>query len=492
MTGAHMNGTEGYKSLVYAVRPRVLGRIGGQFATVVAVLCLPPALVAGWFGEWRYLVTLVPVTLLLFVLGWLARRLPEPTQLLTSEGYVLTCGAFIGTPLVMSAALAPSGLPPATLFFETVSAITTTGLSNVGSVEGLDRTFLFMRSWMQWYGGLGIVILSVTMLMRRSLAASHLLELPEGEGFVTAAMVYARRALKTYLALTVAAMLLCWWSLGFGFDGLLHALSAISTGGFSSADDSLTSLPFPAQLGIMAGGLAGAVSLAVYLRIWQGGWRQVMGNRELRTFIVLLFILCTALSIMISASGTDSTHGLEQGVIMGVSALTTTGFSNVEPRGLHDSVKLLLIVAMLLGGCLGSTAGGFKMFRLRLVGQVLMVTLRKASATSHAVIEPQEQGKLAGDEHIREVMLLGLLLVVACVLSWLPFLFYDFAPLDALFEVASALGTVGLSSGVASPDLPVPLKGVLCFDMVAGRVELIALISLLYPRLWIGRRYKEL
>ncbi|MGD2130490.1 MAG: TrkH family potassium uptake protein [Lysobacterales bacterium] len=487
-----MSQTEGYKSLVHAVRMGVLARIGGQLSIVLAILCLPSALAAAWFEEWKYLWTLLPLMVVLAALGNLSRKLPDPHRLLTSEGYVLACAAFGITPLLMVLALAPSGLPLHVLFFETVSAVTTTGLSNVGPLEHLDRTLLFTRSWMQWYGGLGIVVLSVTMLMQRSEASSQLLELPEGKGFVTSALVYARRVLIVYLVLTVLAALVCWWALGRGFEGLLHGLSAISTGGFSSADDSLAHLPFPVQLAVMSGGVAGAISLAIYLRIWQGPRRQVAGNQELRTFLLLSVLLCIALSLMMLARGDTAEAGVAKGVILGLSALSTTGFSNADIGALDSAAKLVLVLAMFIGGCLGSTAGGLKIHRLRIIAQYLLVTLRRASAPAHAVIEPRSQGKVLEPERIQEAMLIGGLLVAVLALSWLPFLWYGYEPLDALFEVASAVGTVGLSTGIVSPDLPAALKAVLCFDMIAGRVEVIALVCLLYPGLWTGRRYSDL
>jgi len=74
------------------------------------------------------------------------------------------------------------------------------------------------------------------------------------------------------------------------------------------------------------------------------------------------------------------------------------------------------------------------------------------------------------------------------VLSWLPFVYLGYDPLDALFEVTSACGTVGLSTGISRPELEPALKGLLCFDMLAGRLEIVALLVVLYPRSWIGRR----
>ena len=114
--------------------------------------------------------------------------------------------------------------------------------------------------------------------------------------------------------------------------------------------------------------------------------------------------------------------------------------------------------------------------------------LRRTGLTPHAVLEPMLGGqRLENDDLIRALQVI-LLFAILVIVSWLPFVVMGYDPLDALFEVASACGTVGLSSGITRPGLEAGLKGVLCFDMLAGRLEVIALLLVMYPRNWIGRR----
>lgn len=479
---------DGFKSLIYAVRLPVLMRIGGKLAVVVAVLCLPSVAAALWFAEYRYVAPFALLIALLLAVAWLTRKLPVPRHLQRSEGLVVSCGAFILTPLLLSVALWPSQIPWVDRWFETVSAVTTTGLSTLPRVSTLDKTVLFTRAWMQWYGGLGIVVLSVTLLMQRSLAAFQLLEVPEGQGFVSAATVYARRVLQVYAVLTALSVLIAWLCLGDFFSGLVHGLSAISTGGFSSRDDSLSSLSLAAQCAMMLPCVLGALSLAIYLRLGQRAWRSVYENQELRHFLCWLLAFGLALVLL---QGQHSGFTLEVAVstaVLGISALTTTGFANQDLAAAIPALQWVLMMAMFLGGCLGSTAGGFKVFRLLVFWQLLLNTLRRASASPHAVIEPRIQGKVLTQEQIQVAMLTGSLLVVLIALSWIPFLLYGVEPLNALFEVVSAVGTVGLSTGVTRQDMPPLLKVVLCIDMTAGRVEVLALLCLCYPGVWLGHR----
>jgi trk system potassium uptake protein TrkH len=150
--------------------------------------------------------------------------------------------------------------------------------------------------------------------------------------------------------------------------------------------------------------------------------------------------------------------------------------------------KLFLIFSMLMGGGVGSTAGGFKLLRLLIVVSVFRLILLRTCLPRHAVIAPRLAGRRLQDEEIHAAMLLILLFVVVAVFSWLPFVVMGYDPLDSLFEVVSATGTVGLSVGVTNAALAPLLKGILCVDMLMGRLEIIACLVLLYPRTWFGRR----
>ncbi|MCP5170364.1 MAG: TrkH family potassium uptake protein [Hahellaceae bacterium] len=483
-----MNGNEGFKSLIYAVRLPVLARLGGRLAWVLALLCVPPMGVAIWFGEFDYLISFATIMIMLCVFAWLTRTLPDPKHLMRSEGFVLTCSAFIFTPVILSFALWPSGLSCEDRLFESVSAATTTGLSILTHVASADKTLLFTRAWMQWFGGLGIVILSVTFLMQKPQAAYQLLAPSEDQGLVSSTIAYAKRSLIVYVWLSLFAVLVCWVAIGDSFQGMIHGLSAISTGGFSGFNDSLTSLSFGAQMAVMSVGVAGAISLMVYVHAWRRSWKHIAANQELTGFIWILLATCSALTLFAWLAGNTGGESLKAGLIMGLSAISSTGFTMMDTNAMSAPFKLMLVMAMFLGGCTGSTAGGFKIFRLLVLLQLLLATLRRASAAQHAVIEPRVQGRVISEEQIQMVMLTGSLLVMLCLLSWLPFVIYGYDPLDALFEVVSAVGTVGLSSGITQTALETPLKWILCIDMVAGRVEVLAFVCLFYPGLWVGHR----
>ena len=122
------------------------------------------------------------------------------------------------------------------------------------------------------------------------------------------------------------------------------------------------------------------------------------------------------------------------------------------------------------------------------VWRLLQSFLSRTAMPPHAVSVPRIGRQALDPTDIERVMLIIGLFLTATLASWLAFLIYGYAPIDALFEVVSALGTVGLSSGITNGGLEWPLKALLCIDMLLGRLEILALLVLLYPRTWIGRR----
>ena len=139
---------------------------------------------------------------------------------------------------------------------------------------------------------------------------------------------------------------------------------------------------------------------------------------------------------------------------------------------------------MVIGGSVGSTAGGIKIFRLLVVLRLLQFFIERTALPDHAVLEKHLGGDKLGSNEIEKALLFILIFIGTVLISWLPFLLMGYAPLDALFEVVSACSTTGLSAGITRVELEPVLKIVLIVDMLLGRVEFLAFLVFLYPRTW--------
>jgi trk system potassium uptake protein TrkH len=476
--------------LQYAVRFRVVFKYFGQLCLVLGALTLVPLAMSLIFGEWHITLRYIVVVCGLAGLGFGTARLRAPSSVQANEGLALVALVFLFTPLVLSYPMMGAGLSFLDAFFEAVSGVTTTGLSTKATLVGAPATFIFARAWMQWYGGLGIVVLSLALVLQQGLVAKGLaaseIETADWGG---SAREYARRALKVYGVLTALGII---GSLlvGVGFsDAVLYTFTAVSTAGFAPHDNSLAALGWVQQWWITLLCLAGAIPLAFYYRMLKERRRVAVDFLQLRAVVIasLVVSLAVGASMRLSA-GMAWPQVLHHAPLMALSAQTTTGFASTPCAHLDAGSKLVLIISMLVGGGVGSTAGGFKLLRLLIAVSVFRWMLLQTCLPKHAVINPRLAGRRLQNEEIHAVLLVIVLFVVVVALSWLPFVAMGYNPLNSLFEVVSAVATAGLSVGLSSETLPALLKGILCVDMLLGRLEIIAWLVMLYPGTWFGRR----
>lgn len=476
--------------LKYAVRPKAVLKYFGQLCLVLALLTLVPLLVSLFFGETHISLRYVIVEALLLLAGASLSRLRAPENMQANEGMVLVTMMFVFTPLVMSYPMMASGLGFIDALFEAVSGVTTTGLSTTSTLAGMPETFLFSRAWMQWYGGLGIVVLSLALVIRPGLVAKGLASSDlEADDLVGGTKAHARRVLKVYLILTGIGVVGALLSGMGAMDAVEYVMASISTGGYAPHDNSLAALNVASQVWVTLLCLAGAIPLTLYYRVLRE--RQRLPVDMLQLYSMLGAVLISTLLLGLSMHLLDAMPWedvLHHAPLLAFSAQSTAGFSSMPCSDLDADSKLVLIYSMLVGGGAGSTAGGFKLLRLLIVIAVFRLIILHACLPRHAVLEPTLGGKKLHPSEIQEAMLLILLFIMLVALSWLPFLVMGYDPLDALFEVVSATGTVGLSTGITSADLPAMLKGVLCVDMLMGRLEIIAWMVLIYRSTWFGRR----
>lgn len=466
--------------LARPVRGRVLARYLGQVALAFGLLILPPLALALATGETAFGVRLALCALLPAGLLGLGARLDAPHSIQANEALAVTALAFALAPLMLAwpfALYTPSLVDG---LFEAVSGVTTTGLSTLASVEGLPPAFHFARAWTQWFGGLGIVVLTLALLSHPGGSARRLAELAGHEDdLVGSTRVHARRILGIYLILSGAGMAVLIALGAAPFDAVVHVLAAVSTGGFSSHDTSLAAFDLPRlQLAILLLALCGAVPLHLFHLAWQRGWRTLTDDLEVRALFGAT-LLCTLLLIWLGHL--DGWHA----GLLALSAQSTTGFAPTDVAALPDAGKWVLLGSMFTGAGIGSTGGGIKLLRLLILLRLLQLLLLRLQLPGHAVVAPRLGGQTLATPQIEHALLLILLFAGVTVVSWGAFLAAGLAPLDALFDVVSATGTVGLSTGVVGPDLAPGLKLLLCADMLLGRVEVVALLLLLYPATWV-------
>jgi len=481
------------RALSYSVRPLTVLKYFGQLCIVLALLTLVPLVVSILVGD--YLVTLryAIVVVGVFTMGFFLRRLPTPRRIQTNEAMVITALAFLFAAMVMTWPTMASGLSFGDALFETISGVTTTGLSVTASVADKPAIFLFSRAWMQWIGGLGIVILAVATMIRPGLVAKRIGDLEDyEEDLVGSTRTHARRVIIVYsiltgFGITVLGLMGAGW-----FNSVLYSFSAVSTGGFSPHNASLAGLNSSWLQGmVILLSVAGAIPLVLYFRSFKEGGRVLTRDRQIQGLLIAGLVAALLMALFLTRDGFSWIQALHHGVLNAFSAQSTAGFATLDISQLNAGAKLTLIFSMLLGGAAGSTAGGIKILRLLILVQLLYIFLQRPGMPRQAVAEASLGRRRLETDEIQSALSIVFLFMTSIAISWLVFVGMGYNPLDSLFEVVSAIGTVGLSSGITAPDLHPVLKGVLCADMLLGRLEIIAWLVLFYPWTWIGRRLEE-
>jgi len=487
--------THSTRALMRAARVSVVAGILGRLLVMLALLSLPPALLALGLGGVELALRLGLTLLGLLLVGTALARLQPVDDIQWNEALSVTGLAFLLAAAVMVWPLASAGSDALDAWFEAVSGVTTTGLTMLRGLDQAAPELLFLRAWMQWYGGLGVAVLTVALIMRHHASARRLLQ-TTGESLTQAgAREHARLVFLVYAALTAAAIAAVWLSGLPPFSAIVHALAAVATGGFASSDANIAPVPAASAAVLSVVCVLGAISLPLYASLVKRGPKAMFSEPEVQALLgaILVTSLLVAgidLATRLLSEGWSPAIavGIGDAFVLGVSAQTDTGFSTTDVAALPPSAQLVLMVSMTLGGCTGSTAGGLKLIRLLILMRLIQVALQRTAASQRAVIDVR-----AGGSRIEPMMitgalqLLGLWLIVV-LLGWLAFLMHGHAPLASLFEVVSATANAGLSMGLTAPDLEPSLKVVLTLCMLFGRVEIVALLVVLYLPTWFGRR----
>lgn len=420
------------------------------------------------------------------LLGALARRGDEH-DLPGREALIVTALAYLLFALVGAIVLLPVAAP-VDAFFEAMSGFTTTGLS-VMEEDALPRSVLFFRSYAQWIGGGGIIVLSLVVLATPGGAASRLYASEFGQENLRGSVVATGRVvLVIYAALTALAYLAL---LGAGagvFDALVHALALVSTGGFSAFPDSIGAYGSAAVATVTAVFmLLGAVSFPLYYWAVRGGWRRIAADAQLWALLALL-----ATGSLVALAFENVTGGAS--VIFHVaSAVTTTGFTVDAPGDWAEGTRLLTVALMVVGGSLGSTAGGLKLLRVLILARLAWWALTRIILPREAAIPLKIGGATVNDDELRGAIAFAVLYAAVAFTGALALTTLGVGAQDALFESVSALSTVGLSVGVTGPDLPAWAKLLLSFNMWVGRLEILPVLVLLQSatpsRDWTGNAH---
>lgn len=398
---------------------------------------------------------------------------------------------FIAFPL----AAAPIGLSPVDAYFEAVSGITTTGSTVLSDIDHKPPSILIWRSLSQWIGGVGIIGFAIAILPFLKVGGMQLFRLEFSDRSDKALPRVRSLALaiaQIYLGLTVLCFL-AYWMLGMSaFDALNHALTTVPTGGFSTHDASFGFFASPplewASIVFM---LLAAIPFLAYLRLVhrrRGFFRRLDPQVEALLVTVSVATLIFALWLFDNL-GFSPGQALTEAAFDVVSIVTTTGYASLDYLTWGAFAAAFFLVLTVVGGCAGSTTGGVKMFRFQIAFSTIGQTVRTA-IYPHAAVRIRHGDRVVTDEQLGSVGTFIFLFVAVIVTVALLLSIVGLDTETALSAAATAVANVGPGVGpLIGPSgnfasLPEPAKIILSVAMVMGRLEILSVLVLLFPRLY--------
>lgn len=389
-------------------------------------------------------------------------------------------------------------------FFESMSGWTGTGLTMIDNEALLPFTLQFWRTFIQWIGGVGVIVLTLSILARPG-TGSYVLYKGEARDQKTHPSVVS--TVRTiwwifllYTIIGIVALTIVGFVVQDGMDpwqALNHGMTGLATGGFSVTDDSIASFDAISQFVVVLLMVFGAIAFAAHYDLLNGRLKRFFRDPQLRSML-LLFIAGISVLMILNVQGVLSLSHLSDtfgpATFQFISALTCTGFASVETLTTwSESSLLLLSFAMVIGGAGGSTAGGIKLFRAILLYKGVGWRIKQAISTPRRVFVHKLGDKSLSKENamdlINEAAIISFIwiIILSASVMLLSSIYSDQSLGTVVFEVCSAQGNVGLTAGITSMSMNTIAKSMLIVNMWVGRLEIIPIIVLIRSLFGIRR-----
>lgn len=459
---------------------------------------------------------------------WICRDVGDPKRhhalLIAGAGWLVTA-IFGGLPFLLAAYWTPpdvaqSFVPanggydsslfffrnPLHAFFESMSAFTTTGLTMTVHEPSIGHGLLFYRSLAQWIGGAGVIVLSLAIIPRPHAVSGLELYQSEATGMKLRPSILgtARAIWKVYAGLTFAVAIYLFIAtiivlpeyglLPSLFDAVNHAMTGLATGGFSTLDDSIAGFNSSTLEYVHIPPMVlGMISLPLYYLFFSKRDVRVLWRDAQFRSMIGVFAVLTPFAVLLLWGNPAVAAPFREGLFQVVSGVSGTGWqtSSIGDWG-ASAVLLLAWGGMIVSGMAGSTVGGIKLIRAYILTRAVRWRIRKVFLPGDAVVPfrigersmpTAEMQKEVADAAI--LSFLYLVILFASVLIAAALVSPDFTLADVIFESVSAQSTVGLSTGITNPGMPVTVQVLFIFQMWAGRLEIFPVIVLLRGLFWL-------
>ena len=436
------------------------------------------------------------ITMIVGFLSWLPARNMKG-EIRIRDGFIITVlfwlvlSTFGALPFALSE---ETDLSFIDALFESISGLTTTGATVFTNLEDLPKSILYYRQQLQWLGGIGIVVIAVSILPMIGVGGMQIYKAetpgPIKDTKLTPRIAETANALfKIYVFLTVACAIAYWVAGMSWFDALSHSFSTISIGGFSTYDESLGHFNNNAVLTIASIFMVvSGLNFALHYTAWHArSIKSYISDPEARLFVlVILFGILVTTYFLYTTASMPNEEILFVGVFQLISILTTTGFTTTEFHLWPSFLPFFLILLSFFGACAGSTGGGIKMGRILIMSQQVVREIYRLihpnavlpiKTKKHKIPERVTDGIWAFFGIYFFIFYVMVLLLLANNLDYI----------TAWSATAASFNNLGPGLGAVAEnyaDLNAMSKAILCSGMLLGRLEVFTLLVVLSPTFW--------
>ncbi len=418
---------------------------------------------------------------------------PTDRHMRTRDGFLVVATAWVLASAFGSLPYDLTGtLGTVDALFESVSGFTTTGSTVMTDIDEAPLSLLLWRSITQWLGGMGIILFAVALMPLLGVGGMQLFKAevpgPIADKLTPRIADTARRLWLIYVGLTGIEWILLMVAGLTPYEALCHALTTMSTGGFSTHNQSIGGFDSPLVEGIIIVFMVMAgVNFVLHYRLLTGRIGAVVADGELRYYVLLLAGATGVVAWVLSDAGVPGS--IQVAVFQVVSIVTTTGYATAHFEGWPTLALLILLQLMILGGMAGSTSGGVKSLRI-LIGMRAVANVFDRLGHRAAIGHPvRYAGKPVPDRVLSGIwaFFTAYFMIVVVVALIVAAAGYDIV--TALSAALTSVGNVGPGLGEIGPfdnfaHFPAAVKFALCAAMIAGRLELFTVLILFHPDFW--------
>ena len=476
---------------------RVVTKILGSLLILFSITMIPPLIVSLVYEDnelWSFIYAFFLI-LLAGSLFWLP-AMHTKTTLKLRDGFIvvvmfwLVLSTFGSLPLLLSEAI---NLSITDAIFESVSGLTTTGATIISNIDDLPKSILFYRQYLQWLGGLGIIVLAIAILPILGIGGMHLYKAEVAgplKNKLTPRITETAKALwAIYLFMTIACAISYKFFGMSWFDAISHSFSTIAIGGFSTHNESFayfnsSSIELVAIFFMIIAGLNYSLH---YLALKNKSLMIYRNDKECNYYIyIIIFVTAISLLYLHKLFGDLGYEESVNSIFQTVSIITTTGYVNSEYSVFSGFLPIFLILFSFIGGCAGSTAGGMKVIRFTLL---IKQGYRELTKLIHpnAKIKVKVGKNLVNERTIEAVWGFFTIYIFVFVTIMLVLMFSGLDFYTSFSAVAATINNLGPGLGEVHnnyTNLTDLNKWALCLSMIIGRLEIFTLLVILTPEFW--------